>query len=82
MTEYFIVNKPENVDRIKNFKKEYEAGGRKYFKGLNENHFYRVKKNGTKEKNGMVSFFQKHPNVFTVTFVNYFLTPPKESKHL
>jgi hypothetical protein len=32
------------------------VGGRKYFKGLNENHFYRAKKNGTKEKR-MLSFF-------------------------
>jgi hypothetical protein len=53
--------------------------------------FIGLRKKGTKEKNRMVSFFlffsfffppQKHPNVFTVTFVNYFLTPPKESKHL
>lgn len=57
MIDYFIINKPENKGELKNLKEVYSDSKKKYFRNINENHFYRLKPNGTKEKKKVVNIF-------------------------
>lgn len=64
MIEFFIRNKPQNTGELKNLKKFFFESKKKYFRNLQEKHFYRMKANGTKEKRNWMIFSETSKSVY------------------
>lgn len=64
MIDYFIRNKPENIGEMKNLRKVFSDSSKTYFRNINENHFYRLKTNGTKEKRNWLIFSETSKSVY------------------
>lgn len=78
MVEYYLINKPKSVGDLRLLKKEYFDSGRQYYRNLNENHFYRVKKNGAKEPREWLVFSETSKCAYC--YVCKLFPDPKKNK--